>query len=82
MKRSQSRILTTHVGSLPRPADLLAMMADGSTGRPRDGEAFASRARSAVADVVRRQALQGLPDQPGPVTVPVRAWMKWSMQNM
>jgi 5-methyltetrahydropteroyltriglutamate--homocysteine methyltransferase len=60
MKRSQSRILTTHVGSLPRPADLLAMMANGPTGRSRDREAFASRARSAVADVVRRQALQGL----------------------
>ena len=26
MKRSTNRILTTHTGSLPRPADLLEMM--------------------------------------------------------
>ncbi len=26
MQRSTSRILTTHTGSLPRPADLVAML--------------------------------------------------------
>ena len=56
MKRSHDRILTTHAGSLPRPADLLAMMAGGVEAR----EALAARVRSAVADVVRRQATSGL----------------------
>ncbi|MGH7399684.1 MAG: methionine synthase, partial [Candidatus Rokuibacteriota bacterium] len=52
MKRSIDRILTTHAGSLPRPADLLAM-APGQTAR-------AAQVRRAVADVVRRQSEQGL----------------------
>ena len=52
MKRSVDRILTTHAGSLPRPADLLAM-APGQAG-------YAARVQRAVADVVRRQAECGL----------------------
>ena len=52
MKRSVERILTTHAGSLPRPADLLAM-APGQA-------AYAERVRRAVADVVRQQAAHGL----------------------
>jgi 5-methyltetrahydropteroyltriglutamate--homocysteine methyltransferase len=52
MKRSVDRILTTHAGSLPRPADLLAMEPGGP--------AHGARVRSAVADVVRRQAELGL----------------------
>ena len=52
MKRSVDRILTTHAGSLPRPADLLAMdPADPGHG---------ARVRGAVADVVRRQVEVGL----------------------
>jgi 5-methyltetrahydropteroyltriglutamate--homocysteine methyltransferase len=54
MKGSADRILTTHAGSLPRPADLLALTPSG------DGAAYASRVRRAVADVVRRQADTGL----------------------
>ncbi len=56
MKRSDRRILTTHAGSLPRPADLLAMMqaADADAGK------LAARVRSAVKDVVRKQADLGL----------------------
>jgi 5-methyltetrahydropteroyltriglutamate--homocysteine methyltransferase len=52
MKASVDRILTTHAGSLPRPADLLAM----NPGQAGHGE----RVRRAVADVVRRQAECGL----------------------
>jgi 5-methyltetrahydropteroyltriglutamate--homocysteine methyltransferase len=52
MKRSVDRILTTHAGSLPRPADLLAT-------DPAD-PGHAARVRRAVADVVRRQAEVGL----------------------
>src|SRR3990167_2737748 len=34
MKRSTSRILTTHVGSLPRPQDLMVMMEAKRAGKP------------------------------------------------
>jgi 5-methyltetrahydropteroyltriglutamate--homocysteine methyltransferase len=55
MERSTSRILTTHAGSLPRPADLLEMVQ-----RPHDQAAYAARVRRAVADVVREQVEHGL----------------------
>ena len=37
VKRSTERILTTHVGSLPRPAPLLDKMRDGERGPDLDG---------------------------------------------
>jgi 5-methyltetrahydropteroyltriglutamate--homocysteine methyltransferase len=58
MKRSTERILTTHAGSLPRPADLLEMM--GRRGPGHDGAAYAARVRRAVKDVVRQQVEHGL----------------------
>src|ERR1700749_3448756 len=60
MKRSTQRILTTHVGSLPRPADLLRMIQAKEQGEPLDAEAFARRVASAVAEVVRKQAESGI----------------------
>lgn len=60
MKRSTERILTTFVGSLARPADLLELMKAKESGRPYDHEALARRARSAVAEVVRGQAEAGI----------------------
>jgi 5-methyltetrahydropteroyltriglutamate--homocysteine methyltransferase len=60
MKNSTQRILTTHVGSLPRPADLLAMILAKEQGEPFDAELYASRVKSAVAEVVRRQAECGI----------------------
>ena len=60
MKRSVSRILTTHTGSLPRPADLVAMLNAKELGEPYDKAAFAARVRRAVADVVRRQVDTGI----------------------
>lgn len=60
MKRSTERILTTHVGSLARPAGLLDVMREREHGRPYDRELFAERVRSAVDDAVRRQADVGL----------------------
>jgi len=50
MKRSTERILTTHVGSLPRPPDLLEMIQAKERGEAFDGDAFAARVKSAVAD--------------------------------
>jgi 5-methyltetrahydropteroyltriglutamate--homocysteine methyltransferase len=60
MKRSSERILTTHVGSLPRPADLLTMIQAKEQGLPFDKDAFVARVRSAVAEVVEKQAAAGI----------------------
>ncbi|HEY3929420.1 MAG TPA: cobalamin-independent methionine synthase II family protein [Candidatus Koribacter sp.] len=49
------RILTTHVGSLPRPRALLDLMKAGAR-----GNAFETCARDAVAECVRRQAECGI----------------------
>ena len=48
MKRSTYRILTTHAGSLARPADLLEIVRAKEAGRPYNQEAFAARVRTAV----------------------------------
>ncbi len=59
MKRSTDRILTTHVGSLPRPKELLEL-ASFEKGPPQDPEAYARKLRSAVAEIVAQQAAVGL----------------------
>jgi 5-methyltetrahydropteroyltriglutamate--homocysteine methyltransferase len=60
MKRSEGRFLTTHTGSLPRPDDLIRMMFAREEGVPVDRAALAARIRSAVAEVVDKQAAAGL----------------------
>ena len=60
MKRSTNRILTTHVGSLPRPDDLRAMILKKQRGEAIDEAAFAARVKSAVAEVVKRQSEAGI----------------------
>jgi 5-methyltetrahydropteroyltriglutamate--homocysteine methyltransferase len=60
MKRSTERILTTHVGSLPRPADLLDMMATKEQGKSFDEAAYAGRLRGAVGEIVRKQVELGI----------------------
>ncbi|HYZ41804.1 MAG TPA: cobalamin-independent methionine synthase II family protein [Stellaceae bacterium] len=60
MKFSTERILTTHVGSLPRPPDLLEMIQAKEQGRPFDAAALAARVKDAVAEVVRKQAEAGI----------------------
>jgi 5-methyltetrahydropteroyltriglutamate--homocysteine methyltransferase len=60
MKISTDRILTTHVGSLPRPEDLFEMMLDKMDGKPVDEKAYADRVRKAVADSVKHQVSAGL----------------------
>ena len=60
MKRSTERILTTHVGSLPRPDDLRAMIHEKQQGGRSTRRAFAARVESAVAEIVRRQADAGI----------------------
>jgi 5-methyltetrahydropteroyltriglutamate--homocysteine methyltransferase len=60
MQRSTDRILTTHVGSLPRPADLYTMIEAKQEGGAIDNEAFDARVKSAVAEIVKRQAEAGI----------------------
>src|SRR6266436_407014 len=60
MKRSTDRILTTHVGSLPRPDDLRALILQKQQGQAIDDTAFAARVKSAVGEVVKRQAEAGI----------------------
>src|SRR2546429_925954 len=60
MRRSTERFLTTHTGSLPRPDDLIRMMFAREEGVPVDPAALAARIRSAVAEVVRKQAEAGI----------------------
>ena len=55
MRQSTNRILTTHVGSLPRPADLLAMYRDQTPGAKLE-----PRLARAVAEVVRQQIEAGI----------------------
>jgi len=59
LKRSDSRILTTHVGSLARPHDLLDAIKARESGS-QDGWAIDELVREAVTDVVRRQADAGI----------------------
>ena len=60
MKTSQDRILTTHVGSLPRPPELRQLLVRKDQGEPYDTDELARRARQAVVDIVRRQAAVGV----------------------
>jgi 5-methyltetrahydropteroyltriglutamate--homocysteine methyltransferase len=60
MKRSTERFLTTHTGSLPRPDDLIRMMYAKEEGVPVAGDALAERVRTAVAEVVKKQADAGV----------------------
>jgi 5-methyltetrahydropteroyltriglutamate--homocysteine methyltransferase len=50
-----TRILTTHVGSLPRPDDLIKTMFAKQEGVPVDPVALEERTRRAVAEVVAKQ---------------------------
>jgi 5-methyltetrahydropteroyltriglutamate--homocysteine methyltransferase len=60
VKRSTERFLTTHTGSLPRPDDLIRMMFAKEEGVPVDHAALKARIRSAVAEVVKKQAEAGV----------------------
>jgi 5-methyltetrahydropteroyltriglutamate--homocysteine methyltransferase len=59
MNRSSGRILTTHVGSLIRPADLLAH-ATAARKEPAAQPQYLESLRRATADVVRQQAEAGI----------------------
>src|SRR5262244_312944 len=60
MKRSTSRILTTHVGSLIRPDALQEFLRARQSGKPYDQAAYDKCLADSVAAVVRRQAEAGV----------------------
>ena len=55
MRTSSNRILTTHVGSLPRPDDLIEANRKREAGDAIDEADFQENLRAAVADVVQHQ---------------------------
>jgi len=60
MKRSSDRILTTHVGSLIRPAALQDFLRAKQSGKPYDHAAYDACLKDSVAEVVRHQAEVGV----------------------
>ncbi|HEY7268573.1 MAG TPA: methionine synthase, partial [Dehalococcoidia bacterium] len=60
MKHSTDRILTTHTGSLARPAYLLDLMKVKESGGPYDRSQYDAAVLQAVREVVRRQAECGI----------------------
>ena len=60
MKHSTERILTTHVGSLVRPPEILQAIIDKVRHKPVDEARFAEDVRRGVKDVVRKQAEVGI----------------------
>jgi 5-methyltetrahydropteroyltriglutamate--homocysteine methyltransferase len=60
MRRSEARILTTHVGSLPRPPALRELLVRRDRGEVVDAAALAREVDVAVADVVARQLAVGI----------------------
>src|SRR6185437_4225839 len=60
MKRSTSRILTTHVGSLIRPAALQDFLRLKQAGKSYDEKVYQKCLADSVGDVVRRQAQAGI----------------------
>jgi 5-methyltetrahydropteroyltriglutamate--homocysteine methyltransferase len=60
MKLSTDRILTTHVGSLPRPRDVVDLLFTQDRGEPYDAAVFDATMARAVAATLQRQAAAGI----------------------
>ena len=60
MRRSTTRILTTHTGSLPRPDNLMQMMMAREQGQPVSAGELADTVHHAVADAVKHQVAVGI----------------------
>ena len=60
MKRSETRILTTHTGSLPRSPDLQDLLRRREDQQSFDEAAFQSSIRDAVGDILDRQQNAGI----------------------
>ena len=60
MKRSDRRILTSHVGSLPRPEALIEINRAKFAGEAYDQKTYAARLFTAVEQICRKQAEIGI----------------------
>ena len=60
LQQNTDRIQTTHIGSLPRPHDLLDLMKAKFGGQPYDQKKYDARLAEAVGDVVRKQVECGI----------------------
>ena len=60
MKRSDRRILTSHVGSLPRPEALIEINRAKFAGEAYDQKTYAARLSTAVKEICRKQAEIGV----------------------
>ena len=60
MLKSEGRILTTHTGSLPRPAPLTALYAMRERGAAVDADEIAAAGRKARAEIVAKQIAAGI----------------------
>jgi 5-methyltetrahydropteroyltriglutamate--homocysteine methyltransferase len=60
IQQSNDRIQTTHIGSLPRPHDLLDIMKAKFAKQPYDDKAYQAKLSKAVADCVRKQVDCGI----------------------
>ncbi len=60
MKHSTDRILTTHAGSLSRPAELIAINRARAAGESKDDAAYAACLAASVIGVVRKQRELGI----------------------
>jgi len=60
MQRSADRILTTHVGSLPRPRELIEAMVAEERGVAIDRAAYETMLKDAVGGIVRKQIELGV----------------------
>jgi 5-methyltetrahydropteroyltriglutamate--homocysteine methyltransferase len=60
MKTSTDRILTTHVGSLPRPPALRELLVKKDQSQPHEKAELERLTRQAVHDIVRRQVAAGV----------------------
>jgi 5-methyltetrahydropteroyltriglutamate--homocysteine methyltransferase len=60
MQRSETRILTTHTGSLPRPSRLTDLYARRARGEPVDADEIAAEGRIALHSIVPKQIAAGI----------------------
>ena len=60
MRTSEKQILTTHVGSLPRTEEVVALLERRENGQAVDAAAFNATIGAAVVDIVKRQVEIGI----------------------
>jgi len=82
MRVSSDHILTSHVGSLPRPDDLIEANRAREAGETTDEPAFQGKLQAAVCDVVRHQRELGI-DIPGDGDrVNYGAWLSYCFHRL